>query len=308
MKRQLLIVGMLLMSLMSFSQVVEKALFERAVDYINCQITEVSLTDQIGQAHLPAFKAAIKNKECSFEPLVVFLKTRPTGVMTQNLELSYFINSYKEKYNSELGNEALYTILKIELFQAAEIQNFKLKHPESFIDFENKINDYLINLLEIKQKVTETISKDDWGDIVMVEDEKTTSTTPTRTTSVTPTRTTPTVRTQEEQRPSLITPETKRNFSPFNYGDGVAVFSLSSWMFRISLLIASLAVLLYVLLPYYEKREKAKVKKPGNEVHPKALGLEAEVAILENKNRILRQKIEKMHLDLNDYEDTFRSL
>jgi hypothetical protein len=69
-----------------------------------------------------------------------------------------------------------------------------------------------------------------------------------------------------------------------------------------------LAVLLWVLLPYYEKREKAKVKQPGDEIHPMALSLEVEVSILENNNRILKEKMRKIHLDLDDYEDTFKSI
>lgn len=303
MKRQLLIIIILLLNLNVFGQTVQKVVFEKAVDYINCEITKVSLADQTGQAHLPAYNKEIGNHNRNFEDLVVFLKTRSTGVMTKNLELSFFINSYKEQYNPELTNEELYTILKTNLFKEPVIQSFKVKHETSFLDFENNVNDYLTNLLSLKETVTETIN-DDWGEIVMVDDEEEEITTTTTTTIPTPTTTT----VREEKQPSIIQPRPERKFTPFDFEEGEGVLSWSSWLFRFSLLFASLAVLLYVLLPYYEKREKAKVKKVGNEVHPKALALEVEVAILENKNRILQQKIEKMHLDLNDYEDTFRSL
>lgn len=302
MKRQLLIVGMLLMACVAFSQSVERVIFERAVDYINCQITRVSLEDQIGQVHVPAYKKEIGNHNCNFENLVVFLKTRSTGVMTKNLELAFFINSYKERYDETLTNAAFYSILKDDLFKESTVQNFKIRHEKSFPDFENTINDYLINLFSLKETVTETINEE-WGDIVMVEDGETTSsttTTPTTTPKISPR--------QQENKPSIVELRPERNFSPFDFEEDESIFSYSSWLFRFSLLFASLAVLLYVLLPYYEKREKAKIKQSGNEVHPKALALEVEVAILENKNRILRQKIEKMHLDLDDYEDTFRSL
>lgn len=306
MKRQLLIVVMLLMALTTFSQTVEKIVFERAVDYINCEIIRVSLADQTGQAHIPAFNKEIGNHNRNFEDLVVFLKTRPTGVMTKNLELSFFINSYKEKYDPTLTNSELYEILKSGLFKESAIQNFKIKHETSFPIFESNVNDYLTNLLSLKETVTETINED-WGEIVMVEDGEETSTTTTTTTTTYPTPTPPTT-TQEKEKPSIVQPRPEREFTPFDFEEGEEIFTYSSWLFRFSLLFASLAVLLYVLLPYYEKREKARVKKPGNEVHPKAMALEVEVAILENKNRILRQKIETMHLDLNDYEDTFRSL
>lgn len=285
----------------AFSQTVEKVVFERGVDYINCQITKISLEDQTGQAHVPAYKEQIGNHNCNFEDLVVFLKTRSTGVMTKNLELSFFINSYKEKYDATLTNAELYSILKDDLFKESAIQNFKIRHETSFPNFESTVNDYLINLFSLKETVTETI-EDDWGDIVMVEDGEEETTTPTTTTTTIPTTTV------EEEKPSIIQPRPERKYTPFDFDEDESIFSYSSWLFRFSLLFASLAVLLYVLLPYYEKREKAKVKKPGNEVHPQALSLEAEIAILENKNRILRQKIDKMHLDLNEYEDTFRSL
>ncbi|MFK7946760.1 MAG: hypothetical protein AB8G11_04155 [Saprospiraceae bacterium] len=303
MKRQLLIVGILLMTWTAFSQSVEKVVFERGVDYINCQITRISLEDQIGQAHVPAYKKQIGNHNCDFENLVVFLKTRSTGVMTKNLELSFFINSYKEKYDATLTNSELYSILKDDLFKESAIQNFKIRHETSFPNFESIVNDYLINLFSLKETVTETIDEE-WGDIVMVEDDEETS--PTTNPTTNPTTTIPT--TPKEERPSIVEPRPERKFTPFDFEEDESIFSYSSWLFRFSLLFASLAVLLYVLLPYYEKREKAKVKKPGNEVHPKAMALEVEVAILENKNRMLRQKIDKMHLDLNDYEDTFRSL
>lgn len=129
--------------------------------------------------------------------------------------------------------------------------------------------------------------------------------------NVTPTPNTP-------NRPTVETTEIEENptpsqnlyvddYSPFDAEEGEEVFSWSSWLFRFSLLFASLAVLLWVLLPYYEKREKAKVKQPGDEIHPMALSLEVEISILENNNRMLKEKIRKMHLDLDEYEDTFKS-
>lgn len=297
MKRQLGITVLLFLVNSLLAQSVERVVFERGIDYINCQLTKISLSEQSGQPHLSDYKKQVGNHNCSFENLVVFLKTRPSGVMTENLELAFFIDSYKDRYDNRLTNAELYSILKTDLFKEATLQNFKIKHETSFSDFEILINDYLIILFQLTETVTETID-DEWGDVVMVEEGEEPSTVNTNTTVTEP---------QNENNPTVQN-STERDFTPFDFEEGDEIFSYSSWLFRFSLLFASLAVLLYVLLPYYEKREKAKVKKPGDEVHPQALALEAEIAILENKNRILRQEIERMHLDLDDYEDTFRSI
>ena len=299
MKRQLLSLLFLLCITNVFAQMVDKVVFERGVDYINCQLTKISLTDQEGQAHLADFNQEIGNHNRNFEDLVVFLKTRPTGVMTKNLELAFFINSYKDKYDNKSTNEELYTTLRTDLLKEVPIQNFKIKHQSSFSGFEENVDEYLINLLKLQNTVTETIEDEYLDDIVMVEEGEEEPTTNNNTKETTTEENPPIIIDEEPEQPEIM---------PFEFEEEDSIFSWSSWLFRFSLLFASLAVLLYVLLPYYEKREKAKVKKPGNEVHPQALSLEAEVAILENKNRILRQKIDKMHLDLNEYEDTFRSL
>lgn len=305
--KQLLIIIFIISSVTAFSQNVERVVFERAVDYINCQITKVSLTDQIGQAHVPAFKEDVGNHNCGFETLVVFLKTRSTGVMTKNLELSFFINSYKEKYKEGATDAELYSILRTNLLNEAAILNFKAKHEKSFPAFENTVDEYLVRLFQLGETVTETI-EDGMGDVVMVVDgEEYEPTNPTPQPLPQPETTT------EERVPTPVpTPNRNRyvqeDYSPFEFEENEEVFAWSSWLFRFSLLFASLAVLLYVLLPYYEKREKAKVKKPGGEVHPEALSLQAEISIIENNNRILKQKIKKMHLDLNEHEDTFRSV
>lgn len=298
MKRQLGIIALLFVANSMLAQVVDRVVFERGVNYINCQLTKIALSEQAGKPHLTAYNKEVGNHNCSFENVVVFLKTRPTGVMIENLELAYFIDSYKDKYNETLTNAELYSILKNELFKEAMLQNFKIKHEAAFANFEILVNDYLINLFRLKETVTETID-DNWGDIVMVEE----GSEPSNNTNnkIVDTVTQDKGSTEEQTRP-------RRVFTPFDFGEDEEIFSFSSWFFRFSLLFASLAVLLYVLLPYYEKREKAKVKKTGDEIHPQALSLAAEIAILENKNRILRQEIEKMHLDLDDYEDTFRSI
>lgn len=284
-----------------FAQTVTEPLFERGVNYINCQITKVSLQDQVGQIHLADFKKEVGNHSCSFEKLVEFLKTRPTGVMTQNLELAFFINTYKEKYNAKLSDAEFYSLLTTDLLNEAPVQNFKLKHNNSFAAFEKNIDEYLFTLFSLNETTTETI-EDGMGEVVMVE-ETTQETTPTPST---PNR--PSVETTEtEEAPTPHQNLYVDDYSPFEVEEGEEIFSWSSWLFRFSLLFASLAVLLWVLLPYYEKREKAKVKQPGDEIHPMALSLEVEVSILENNNRILKEKIRKMHLDLDEYEDTFKS-
>lgn len=286
-----------------FAQNVTQPLFERGIDYFNCQITKVSLADQTGQTHLADFKKEVGNHSCSFEKLVEFLKTRSTGVMTQNLELSFFINAFKDKYDPKLSDTELYTLIETGLMNQAPVQNFKLKHTNSFPTFEANISDYLISLFSLNETSTETIA-DGMGEVVMVEEsEESQSVTPNTTTTTTETSTID----DEAPLPRPTNPYVE-DYSPFDFDEGEEVLSWSSWLFRFSLLFASLAVLLWVLLPYYEKREKAKVKQPGDEIHPMALSLEVEVSILENNNRILKEKIRKMHLDLDDYEDTFKSI
>lgn len=308
--RQLLLILFLMSSTTAFSQNVEKVVFERAVDYINCQITKVSLEDQVGQAHLADYKKEVGSQNCEFENLVEFLKTRSTGVMIKNLELSFFINSYKEKYQEGLTNAELYTLLQTNLLKEAPIQNFKIKHEKSFPVFESGLNDYLVRLFKLNETVTETI-EDGMGDVVMViegeEYEPTKPNISNESEDVNLPEKKPneeTVNTNDDSRRYIQ----QNDYSPFDFEESEEVFAWSSWLFRFSLLFVSLAILLYVLLPYYEKREKAKVKQPGGEVHPEALSLQAEIAIMENNNRILKQKIRTMHLDLNEYEDTFRSL
>jgi hypothetical protein len=139
------------------------------------------------------------------------------------------------------------------------------------------------------------------GEVVMVEEGEEEQ-------SVIPSTTTET--TIEEEETTLPRPTNPyiQDYSPFDFEEGEEVLSWSSWLFRFSLLFASLAILLWVLLPYYEKREKASVKQLGDEIHPMALSLEVEMSILENNNRILKEKIRTMHLDLDDYEDTFKSI
>lgn len=303
--RQLYIIVFLIMaSFSAFAQNVGKAKFEKTVDYINCQITKVSLTDQVGQAHLKAFNDNVGNHNCDFESLVVFLKTRETGVMTKNLELSYFINSYKDKYEESLTNAELFAMLRADLLNEAPLQNFKIRHEKSFPKFETTINDYMVRMYELKETATEVIDDGNMGEIVMVDDgEKDGEIAEPE--PVEPEK--PSIIIEEEEaEPTVITPYVEK-YSPFEFEEGNEVFAWSSWLFRFSLLFFSLAVLLFVLLPYYEKREKAKVKQPGGEVHPEALSLQVEIAIMENNNRLLKEKIREMHLDLNDYEDTFRS-
>ncbi len=283
------------------AQNVESVVFERAVDYINCQITKVSLADQTGKGHLEAFNKAVGNHNCEFEPLVVFLKTRETGVMTKNLELSFFINSYKEKYKSTLTNGELYALLKNDLLEQAPIQNFKIKHENSFPAFENNVGEYLNRLFKMNETVSETI-EDGMGDVVMVieEDEEQANSTVTDDNALPETI-------EERETPSISEPSVER-ILPFGLDEGEEIYTWSSWLFRFSLLFTSLAILLYVLLPYYEKREKARVKKPGGDVHPLALSLEVEIAIMQNNNRLLKRKIKKIHLDLDEYEDTFKTV
>jgi hypothetical protein len=301
MVRIVLVILLLLGSLGIFAQNVTQPLFERGIDYFNCQIIKVSLASQVGQTHLADFKKEIGNYNCSFEKLVEFLKTRPTGVMTQDLELSFSIDSYKEKYNPELSDTELYTLITTNLINQASVQNFKTKHKNSFPAFETNINDYLISLFSLNKTTTETI-EDGMGEVVMVE-EKEEIVPPNTTNTRTETRVTA-EETPQPNAPNLYV----EDYSPFEFEMGEEVFSWSSWLFRFSLLFTSLAVLLWVLLPYYEKREKAKVKQPGDEIHPMALSLEVEVSILENNNRILKEKMRKIHLDLDDYEDTFKSI
>jgi hypothetical protein len=284
-----------------FAQNVTQPLFERGIDYFNCQITKVSLADQTGQTHLANFKKEVGNHSCSFEKLVEFLKIQSTGVMTQNLELSFFINTYKEKYSPKLSDTELYTLIETDLMNQAPVQNFKIKHKNSFPTFEANISDYLITLFSLNETTTETIA-DGMGEVVMVEEsEESQSVTSNSTITITePVE-------DETPLPQPTNPYTEE-YSPFDFEEGEEVLSWSSWLFRFSLLFASLAVLLWVLLPYYEKREKARVKQPGDEIHPMALSLEVETSILENNNRILKEKIRKMHLDLDNYEDTFKSI
>jgi hypothetical protein len=283
-----------------FAQNVTQPLFERGVDYFNCQITKTSLADQAGQTHLADFKKEVGSHNCSFEKLVEFLKTRSTGVMTQNLELSFFIDSYKDKYNPKLSDAELFALIETGLINQAPVQNFKIKHEKSFSSFETNISDYLISLFSLNETSTETI-EEGMGEVVMVEEGEEEQ-------SVIPSTTTET--TIEEEETTLPRPTNPyiQDYSPFDFEEGEEVLSWSSWLFRFSLLFASLAILLWVLLPYYEKREKASVKQLGDEIHPMALSLEVEMSILENNNRILKEKIRTMHLDLDDYEDTFKSI
>ena len=279
------------------------------IDYIIYQITQTSLEDN-GETYLDDFKVVNQDRSYNFERLVEFLKTRETGVLTQNLELIYNINTYKDNYSESTSASEYYTLLTENLLREPYIQNFKLKHENSFPKFETNTDEYLTYLFELNETTTEVI-EDGMGDIVMGDTESSNLDDNIDQTDTLPSR-------EEkpyippvivEEKPSIVQPETPifDDYSPFKSEDGEPIFSLSSWLLRISLLCAAMAVLLYVLLPYYEKMEKSKVKKPGGEVHPTVLSLQAELKMVENNNRIMRENVRKLHLDLDDYEDTFKT-
>lgn len=307
----LLITFLTALSLNIAAQEVEQTKYEKAVDYVIYQITQVSLEDN-GVEHLKDFKSLDPNRNYNFERLVEFLKTRESGVLTQNLELVYNINTYKEKYSETLAASEYYTLLTGNLIQESYIQNFKLKHQTSFPKFEKNIDEYLTYLFELNPTTTEVIDNG-MGDVVMGETESSNvdniDATVTLPPNEKPKEILPSPPTYVEEKPSIKQPQKPifDNYSPFTTEDGEPVINLSSWIFRISLLCAALALLLYVLLPYYEKREKSKVKKPGGEIHPTVLALEAELNMVRNNNRIMREKLRTLHLDLDDYEDTFKT-
>jgi len=307
---KIFLIGLISMTSLTLkAQEVAQSKYDKAINYIIYQITQTSLEDN-GVNHLADFKAINQDRSYSFERLVEFLKTRETGILTSNLELIFNINTYKEKYDNSKTASEYYTLLSEDLLQEPYIQNFKLRHQSSFPKFEQNTDEYLTYLFGLNETTVEVI-EDGMGEVVMGETESSnldknidaTVTLPEEEVSVTPPA-------QVEEKPSITQPEETPifdDYSPFNNEDGEPIFSLSNWIFRISLLCGALAVLLYVLLPYYEKREKSKFKKPGGEIHPTVLALEAELKMVKNNNRIMREKVRELHLDLDEQEDTFNT-
>jgi hypothetical protein len=273
------------------AQDLERIKFERAVDFINYELAQTAIEGQQGQPHAAAFKDLRRKSNYNFERLVEFLKTRKPEALMPNLELAFAVETYKERYTP--NREAAYGILKVTLFKDPALLNFKLENSKNFEAMEVRINNYLVQIFELKMRTTETVSE--FGEVMIVDDgiRYNDDGTPLPTTEI------DTQSTEPETQPEPEMTETDTDYEPSEW---------SSWIFRISLMTIALAVLLYVLLPYYEKRARAKVMQTdGDVVHPSVLALEAELKLIQNNNRVMRQTIRRLHLDLDDHEDLFKN-
>ena len=68
MKRQLGITVLLFLVNSLLAQSVERVVFERGIDYINCQLTKISLSEQSGQPHLSDYKKQLINRANQLDP------------------------------------------------------------------------------------------------------------------------------------------------------------------------------------------------------------------------------------------------
>lgn len=124
------------------AQNVTRAAYEEAVDYINCQLAEVSLKDQSKQPHYEDFKVQVGDL-CDYFALYEFLNTRKPQPLEKSLYLCQHINSYKYNYSAGESNRELYYLLSTELFADSMITAFASRHKASFPEAETKIKDYL---------------------------------------------------------------------------------------------------------------------------------------------------------------------
>lgn len=288
------------------AQNVGKAVYERAIDYVNCALAEFSITDQDGQPHILAYREQVKTN-CDFYTLVEFLKTRKPQPLEKNLFLANAVDTYKNRYASTLSNQDLYEILSIELFREPEVVSFSSlpKRKTTYPPLKRNINDYLETVFKITPSVTRDINEE-----ISPSDEVTTEMDEAAQDPINP-----------AEQESIEMPETVGEDVPSDFYDGIDeydedndmewsdIFSWRrSWLFRFSLFFLSMAAFLYVVIPYYERSYKAEatqnaLKSDKMIVLPEAVGLRSEVELLKNKQKILLEKIKAAHLELNELED-----
>ena len=145
-------------------QIISKGEFERIVDRMICDFTDLSLKEQKGQPHYQQFKDNIQ-PNCTYYMIRPFLREVVKPAPAQTLEIVNILHDYKERYNSEGSNQRLYNILT-DVFEENAVVAFSKNHTRSFPDFKSGWEAELRDLLkeeEVPEEVivTETVPEVD---------------------------------------------------------------------------------------------------------------------------------------------------
>lgn len=157
MKRHVLVCGLLLGFLLGAelptyaNNGIDKATYDRAIDYLNCRIAELSVKDQPGQPHLTDFAAQTKSCDLDafkgdfYQTLQSFYAKRP---LAKSQQLAAFIQTFKTRYQSDYNSTQLFKFVVDTLMNEAPIQAFAQRHSVTYPGVETDLSSYVYNLFQ----------------------------------------------------------------------------------------------------------------------------------------------------------------
>ena len=130
-----------------FAQSKNQQIFDGVVDYINCQIAQLSLEEQDnGNApHIEAFAARFQcDKSPNNAELVKFLNENNLGL---NVKLNNSINEFKNKFTPTLNKNQLVSLIEDDLLEV-RLEGFSTNHVDSYNILRKEFSKYIGNAFD----------------------------------------------------------------------------------------------------------------------------------------------------------------
>ena len=149
-----LVLGLTFLTFKANAQV-DKAIYDEAVDYINCRIAELSFRDQPKQPHLADFQATTQKCDMSefkgsfHTTLKAFLTQRSLG---KNQQLATYIQTLKTKYKADYQSDDLFNYLMDTLITAPTFKTFESKHQISYPRMEEELTKDIYELFGLASR------------------------------------------------------------------------------------------------------------------------------------------------------------
>lgn len=152
MKRHFLLLGLCGLMALGWSPsatAIDKATYDRAIDYLNCRIAELSVKDQPGQPHLAAF--AEQTQRCDldafrgdfYKTLQAFYAQRP---LAKSQQLAAFIQAFKTRHRPDYDSKQLFRYVVDTLMKEAPIETFAQRHAVTYPAVQSDLSSYIYNL------------------------------------------------------------------------------------------------------------------------------------------------------------------
>ncbi|MEM7105438.1 MAG: hypothetical protein AAF502_20035 [Bacteroidota bacterium] len=143
----LLVLAFMAFSLSASAQEPNKQLFDETIDYINCRLAQLSLTEQNnGQApHIEAFRSRFDcNQSMNNGDLLNFLRQKN---LSRNITLNNAVNSFKSKFSPTLTKAQVISLLEDDLIEV-RLETFAANRPESFGELRTDLSAYINNVFK----------------------------------------------------------------------------------------------------------------------------------------------------------------